>query len=215
MQDSIMGRFGGWLREFPTIFTGPSKAEAVTPEESSVPRIEVSCAPAREPRHGVGDGHILFKIGSIEGFIYGGPYRNVPEDMFDRGVKMAAEISHAHLIDIPTRDFDVPDVEVFRTGLLKAIIYMKEHGELYAGCMGGIGRTGLFMAGMAKCMREAGEMLGVVSEGHPIPTEVLYVRKHYKGHAVETQQQIEFIRNLNVDDIVDAACCLEHKCHCK
>ena len=53
--------------------------------------------------------------------------------------------------------------------------------------MGGIGRTGLFLAALAKLSGEK--------------DPVAYVRKHYMPHAVETQQQQDFIKNLKVWDL--------------
>jgi hypothetical protein len=83
---------------------------------------------------------------STRGRIYGGPYVRKPDDI--DGVKMAVEINKPCVIDIPTADFSVPELQVFEDGLLGGLKLLHDKSELYAGCMGGIGRTGLFMAGM-------------------------------------------------------------------
>lgn len=136
------------------------------------------------------------RIGMLKANVAGGPYRQKPADMI--GVKMAVEINLPCTISVPTRDFDVPNVQTFKNGLVKAIMLMSNDLPLYVGCMGGIGRTGLFMAGLAKV---ASEYRGRKHRAKFDP--VLYVREHYMGHAVETKQQMEFIEDLNVSDIVD------------
>lgn len=131
------------------------------------------------------DGFMPVRFGAIETKLWGGPYRNKPEHMF--GIKMAEEIRAECDVDIPTRDFSVPPVPVFLKGLEEGICALIEGEEVYVGCMGGIGRTGLYMAAVAKVM-------GV---GDP----VAYVRQHYKGHAVETVQQQAYIAKLDVSEI--------------
>lgn len=145
--------------------------------------------------------NMKFKAGAINGIVYGGPYMQRPANIV--GVKMALEIDRPCDVNIPTRDFDVPNVNVFKTGLALGIMHLKAKGEIYVGCMGGIGRTGLYMAGLAKVMEEMGE-LDTDGPELSIPHSVAYVRNQYLGHAVETRQQLEYIENLDVSDIVAA-----------
>jgi hypothetical protein len=135
------------------------------------------------PKHG--KGAMPFKFRFIKATIHGGPYMAKHPSLF--GVKMAAEIDRACQVDIPTRDFDVPPVEIMKAGMRKAFTALLEEGEIYVGCMGGIGRTGLFMAAMAKA---AGEL-----------DPVGYVREHYIPHAVETTPQQRYILRLDVSDL--------------
>lgn len=109
--------------------------------------------------------------------VFGGPYVEVPEDMF--GVKMAAEIRHPHDVSIPTRDFSTPPVEALDSGLLKVLDAMGRGEPVYVGCMAGRGRTGLFLA--------------VLSKVFGIPHPVKYVRENYYRHAVETDGQYSFV----------------------
>ena len=143
-----------------------------------------------------------FVIGNKKGFIYGGPYVHKPEGLF--GVKMAVEIKKDCDVDIPTRDFSVPSVMDFKYGLLVGLLHLFKTGELYVGCMGGIGRTGLYMAGVAKVMEAFGDLPIMAADSKNTPACVLYVREKYKSHAVETQEQIDYINKLNVSDIVAA-----------
>lgn len=121
------------------------------------------------------------KVGLGTVRMYGGPYREKPQSMY--GVCMAAELcSLPHDVAVPTRDFSVPNVEELHHGLRMALRAALADREVYVGCMGGYGRTGLFLAAMAKFL------------GHKDP--VGYVRKHYDSHAVETREQEEFISAL-------------------
>lgn len=118
-----------------------------------------------------------FKLGAVERTIIGGPYmQRYPDHL---GIKMAVEIRTPCNIDIPTRDFDVPKVEDLDKGIRASLIPIARGKPVYVGCMGGIGRTGLFLAALAKTVG--------------INEPVKYVRANYKPHAVETQQQMEYI----------------------
>ena len=58
---------------------------------------------------------------------------------------------------------------------------------MWVGCQGGWGRTGLFLALMAK----------VCGEANPVS----YVRHHYSPRAVETNEQMDYVRKFDVDDL--------------
>ena len=114
--------------------------------------------------------------------VTGGPFMDCPKTM--KGVKMAKEIAKACAVDIPTVDFQTPDRKTLYRGLSKAIDLMLAGEPLYVGCMGGKGRTGLFLAVLAKAF------------GVKKPVE--YVREHYYEHAVETKEQYAFVRKFTI-----------------
>lgn len=119
--------------------------------------------------------------------VYGGPYRQRPMNIagFDTlGVKMAAEINAACDVDLPVKDFSIPDYEQAENALVETIKRIHTGHPVYIGCMGGIGRTGL--------------MLALLAKAYGVEAPVAYVRSQYFGHAVETAQQQEFIRNFVV-----------------
>jgi len=120
--------------------------------------------------------------------VVGGPYINKPDFAF--GVKMAAEINLPCDVSVPTNDYSVPDKEQLRRGLIKTLLAMNNHNIIYVGCMGGIGRTGLFIAALVKIF-------------HPNIEPVLYTRANYLSCAVETLEQQRYIADLYVDDIRD------------
>ena len=109
--------------------------------------------------------------------VFGGPYHQKPSKMV--GVRMAAEIDAPAHIVVPTRDFSVPDIEAMTDGIDEAVSHILLGRQVYVGCMGGIGRTGLFLAVLAKAF--------------DVPDPVAYVRRHYLAHAVETQQQRQYV----------------------
>ena len=94
------------------------------------------------------------------------------------GVKMAVEINKFHHISVPTEDFSIPSVEDMQLGLMEAYDYMAKGNDLYVGCMGGIGRTGLFMGCIAKLMQDCGNVgfQKSLNTGDP----VRWVRENYK-----------------------------------
>lgn len=151
------------------------------------------------PREGMP--HFQFFLpGVAAGNVYGGPYMHKPEGI--HGVKMAEEIDLPCTINVPTRDFSIPREEDLMYGLIQAVILLRKHGELYVGCMGGRGRTGIFMAALVKIMTEAGVEIDPPSM-RKMPKEVAFVRMNYNQHAVETDEQMKLIKNLNVAKVLD------------
>jgi hypothetical protein len=114
--------------------------------------------------------------------VTGGPFNDCPDTM--TGVKMAAEIKKPCAIDIPTVDFQTPDRLTLYRGLHKALDAVLAGQPVYVGCMGGKGRTGLFLAVLAKAF------------GIKKPVE--FVRQHYYAHAVETAEQYAFVKRFTI-----------------
>lgn len=153
------------------------------------------------------DLNIPVSFGPVQATIYGGPFRRYEQGTRRLvGVKMAAEIDHPHEISIPTEDFSIPDEADMQEGVLQAMEAIFNGNDIYAGCMGGIGRTGLFMGCMAKVMIDYASDSG---GGSPVPSDpVLYVRHYFKPHAIETQEQQDFVRGF---DTSLAVCILQEK----
>jgi hypothetical protein len=114
--------------------------------------------------------------------VTGGPFPECPPTF--KGVKMAKEIRKPCAVDIPTVDFQTPHREVLSRGLTEALDLLLAGEPLYVGCMGGKGRTGLFLAVLAKAF------------GVERPVE--YVRSHYYRHAVETPDQYEYVMDFPI-----------------
>ena len=126
--------------------------------------------------------------------ITGGPYDAFEE--FDRaadrayGVMVRAERSQGYKkhLHLPIHDFQVPDDDVrTHTAVRRALLAAVRGQEVFVGCMGGWGRTGLFLALMAKAVG--------------IPEPVRYVRQHYTPRAIETDEQQAYVDNFDVSGI--------------
>lgn len=117
----------------------------------------------------------------------GGPFDLAPGGHNAFSVAVRAERikpGQAHL-HLPIRDFATPDdpyaVEDAIFDTFRAALSGK---DVYVGCMGGIGRTGLFLALLAKT---AG-----------IPEPVKWVRANYNPLAVETNHQAKYVNQFDV-----------------
>lgn len=145
---------------------------------------------------------VVMSFGKFCGIIYGGPFREF--DTTERrlvGIKMAKEINHPFDFSVPTEDFSVPDPKVLEQGLIYAFDSIASGKDVYVGCMGGIGRTGLFMAIATKCLwdwyESKGPLLEVSKQG-----PIKYVRLNYHPHAVETSKQREFVESFDTARVV-------------
>jgi len=125
--------------------------------------------------------------------IIGGPYRKRPKTHF--GVKMAAEINEPCDVDVPTRDFCTPHPVTLQMAIEQTLPKLARGEPVYVGCMGGVGRTGLFIAALAKT-------LGV-------PNPVQWTRAHYRGphgqRPIETEEQERFIEQFDIAPLQLAA----------
>jgi hypothetical protein len=143
-------------------------------------------------------GALFFKFGTSNEYpVAGGPFRECPEGVV--GVNMAAEIHDPALIRVPTEDFSIPNMETLTKGVAEACVLTVLGHPVYVGCMGGIGRTGLFMACMAKVSlyMDQGFLYRAVGKMPRTEDVVGYVRKEYYSHAVETHTQEDYIHQFD------------------
>lgn len=116
--------------------------------------------------------------------VFGGPYvehMNMPGSFT---VRLAPEIRLDADLVLPIHDFSVPEVDEAVEALQVVLTEIFSGHPVYVGCMAGRGRTGLFLALLAKCF------------GIAKPVE--YVREHYYAHAVETESQYKFVTDFKV-----------------
>lgn len=112
--------------------------------------------------------------------VFGGPYLDKPVDAV--GIKLAAEIKASCHVALDIVDFNVPTQADARRAVVKALVLLDAHGDIYAGCMGGVGRTGLFLALMVKTLEDL-----------PGTDAIQVVRDHFNIHAIETKEQEAFV----------------------
>lgn len=137
------------------------------------------------------NGTIQYELGWRGAFarfeVTGGPYDAYPGRLDAFGVCVRAERAPPGRYDVhlPIPDFSVPtDTKRVEIALYETFTAALDGHPIYVGCMGGWGRTGLFLALMAKVA------------GYADP--VLYVRENYSEKAVETIAQAKYVENFDV-----------------
>lgn len=133
--------------------------------------------------------------------VFGGPFRNFSPERRLTSVRMAQGINMKADVVVPTHDFSVPSLEAMHQGMTRALEALMHGHDLYVGCMGGTGRTGLFMACLAKVNMEWFRAYGRewVCE---VDDPVAFVRASYRPHAVETKEQEKFVGRFDVSSHV-------------
>ncbi|AEH21912.1 VHS1099 protein [Vibrio phage 1] len=116
-------------------------------------------------------------------YLYCGSFRDHLPSM--EGIKLAPELPHAANYELPIVDFSIPDPGE----VLLLIDWMQnktnEVCELYLGCNGGYGRTGL----IAACVL-------IAFEGMDAHEAIKAVRSKVHAHCIETNQQVYFVINF-------------------
>jgi hypothetical protein len=163
-------------------FLNEAKEGHMTTKQNSIPAGANGTLPIKMGFHGA----------YLDIEIVGGPFDAYkPGVNGDVGVCVRAERVPATAdFIVPIHDFSVPskqDREVVEHVLEQTIRAALEGKRVYVGCMGGWGRTGLFLALIAK----------VCGVENPLS----YVRSNYTERAVETSKQIDYLFDFNVDGI--------------
>lgn len=141
-------------------------------------------------------------VGTIHGTIFGGPFKEYqPNTRRLVGIKMAKEITHPHEAKVDTADYSIPALSDMQNGIIYGLKELANGNDIYVGCMGGIGRTGLFMGCMAKVMSD------YMKKAHPRSTyvgvdPVMFVRNNYIPHAIETKEQMAFVREFDTTPVL-------------
>jgi hypothetical protein len=145
---------------------------------------------------------IEVSMGALHGKVYGGRFYDYRETRRLVGVKMAEEIDHPHDFKVDTEDFSTPLVKDMQDGLIFGLKSIAEGKDVYTGCMGGIGRTGLYMACMAKVMHAYYLKKGECLPDESLVDPVFYVRKWYNPHAVETAGQKKYVQDFDCTPVL-------------
>ena len=118
--------------------------------------------------------------------ITGGPFDAIPDGAFGVCLEMAAAKAWLADVALPTPDFGLPEPEALRraVGVVLAQLEAAPDRPVHVGCRAGVGRTGLFMACLARAAGVEGDALD-------------YVRRHYLPHAAETEAQQAMARGFS------------------
>lgn len=135
-----------------------------------------------------GSFEVAFPLGVTLRFA-GAPFRNgngLDGDVLR--VKCATEQPGRCDVAVPCEDFGTPTHETMLEGVERAIEAAFDGKLVFAGCAGGIGRTGTFLSVVLKVLQPG------LSAGEIVPL----IRKIYLRGAVETQGQQKLIREIDV-----------------
>jgi hypothetical protein len=103
----------------------------------------------------------------------------------DLTIKLASEVKGDATISLKCQDFGTfEDDGAVEASLLAAVYTIAQGRDVYVGCMGGIGRTGTWMAIMA----------GLLQPG--IRDTIKFIRKNYRSGAVERDEQATYVKNF-------------------
>jgi hypothetical protein len=132
------------------------------------------------------NGAVTLRLLGADRRIMGGPFNGFSPPAIGVCLEVHSRLAHLAdvLIDVP--DFTPPTQAQLHDGLLRALRRMHAAPDLpvYVGCAAGLGRTGTFIAAMA---RLAG-----------IEAAVAWTRAHYDARAVETPAQEAAVAALDV-----------------
>lgn len=123
--------------------------------------------------------------------ICAGPYRDKP--VVYPGVKLAAELDDPCAIELPIKDFGVPDKKACERAIYATMVLMWQGATPYVGCMGGKGRTGVFLGVMAKVSLRSTRSVWRLT--YPDPVD--WIREVYRPEAIETVEQERYVRTFN------------------
>lgn len=135
------------------------------------------------------NGEVRLRLLGAERRIIGGRFNDFAPPAI--GVCLEARSRLASLADvrIEVPDFTAPTQAQLRDGIVATLVLMRMAPDLpvYVGCAAGLGRTGTFIAALAR-------MAGIADA-------VAWVRANYDARAVETAEQADAVAALDVDAV--------------
>ncbi|MBS7812369.1 protein-tyrosine phosphatase family protein [Roseococcus pinisoli] len=136
------------------------------------------------------NGSLTIPVDGHDVTIFGGPFDACPKKAYSVCLEVHSALADSATILLHAPDFGTPDPQETRDAMRQLWEAMREapNSVYYVGCMAGQGRTGLFLALMA---RLAG-----------IEDPVGYVRREYYRAAVETPTQQKFVRDLDLTGLI-------------
>ncbi len=123
------------------------------------------------------NGQIILELNGTKVTVMGGPYTQKPRRV--KGVKLAKEIDLPAEVYLDIEDFSVPGILELDVAITDTLRVLLEEGEVYLGCMGGIGRTGMFMACLVKAISAYNRLKATTTYRNKF--KALFPRAYYKG----------------------------------
>lgn len=134
---------------------------------------------------------ITFPNGASKLHFIFGPYRERVPGTYGVRLTEDHQLNLPCDLHFPIRDFGVPDARSFEDLLINIIKAAQTGKVVYVGCYGGIGRTGMVVAGLARVLVVA-------------TNPVSWARANYLGHAVETELQEILVCGFDVNRVREA-----------
>lgn len=130
-------------------------------------------------------GSMILDVAGKPVTITGGPFDSIPEGAYGVCLEVASARAGQADVLLPTADFGLPKPEELRAAVAKVLAQMEANpGQpVHVGCKGGVGRTGLFIAALAKAAGVEGDALD-------------HVRRNYLANAAETPAQEAMARGF-------------------
>lgn len=151
---------------------------------------------------------MIFAFGGLELRTGAGPFRNGPPlHGAWYTIRLAPEVKMPANHVVPIKDFSVPTQQDAQAALILALQAAANYKPVYFGCFGGIGRTGTFLALLAKVQQDYERLFKGRQHFHLTPVQK--VRADYLKHAVETSDQERFVEDFDTLPVIDAVLQLE------
>lgn len=132
------------------------------------------------------NGEVSLRLLGADRRIMGGPFNAFVPPAIGVCLEMRSRLANLADVRIDVPDFTAPTQAQLHQGLLETLRLMEEAPGLpvYVGCAAGLGRTGTFIAALAR--------LAGIEDG------VAWTRAQYDRRAVETQEQEAAVAALDV-----------------
>lgn len=126
---------------------------------------------------------IEFSFNGVTRRMYGGSFFLAPDKNEYLTINLMQERPNLDSsIYVPITDFSIPQNQETLREVFEQVLASSQ--DVYVGCFGGKGRTGLFMAAFLKYLGD--------------PNPIATVREQYNSHAVETPEQAYYVMDFDV-----------------
>ena len=123
-------------------------------------------------------------------FIFG-PYRERVPGTFGVRLTEDRQLNMPCDLHFPIEDFGIPSARELEDFLIEIITVAQDGQVPYVGCYGGIGRTGMIVAALARTLVITDDPVG-------------WARTNYLGHAVETREQRHLVATFDANRVREA-----------
>ena len=151
-------------------------------------------------------GFLKLKFNGHRVTVYGGPYHSKPDHVMGVRLEIRTPADEDTIASVDIPDFSVPrSLPEFNGALLTAITELQSGDPVWVGCMGGFGRTGMFMSALLQI-----EELQAIRSRWTSKIPFIYrrrvkgiaaralhrVRSEYCDRAVETKEQERWMEEV-------------------